>query len=46
MNMTENQDAFIKAWEAALDDLCSGALPLGGGVNLGHGRFHGKWEKL
>ncbi len=33
------------AFESALDDLCQGALPLGGNVNKGHGCFCGKWEK-
>lgn len=30
------------ALNAALDDLCDGMLPLGGGVNRGNGVFHGK----
>lgn len=35
----------LNAFECALDDLCSGALPLGGNVNKGHGCFNGSWEK-
>lgn len=35
----EAEDAFKKA----LDDLCRGLLPLGGGVNRGHGRFIGSF---
>lgn len=35
-----------KAFESALKDLCSGMLPLGGGVNRGHGVFNGILEKL
>lgn len=31
-----------EAFECALRDLCSGRLPLGGGVNRGHGAFYGK----
>ena len=37
------EDEDIKsAFKAALDDLCKGFLPLGGGVNRGHGIFNGK----
>ncbi len=35
----------IDAFEKALDDLCEGLLPLGGGVNRGHGRFSGSYTK-
>lgn len=36
------QDNTVKdAFECALRDLCSGRLPLGGGVNRGHGAFYG-----
>lgn len=39
---TAIQDNTIKdAFECALRDLCSGRLPLGGGVNRGHGAFYG-----
>lgn len=31
----------IKAFNAAMEDLCNGMLPLGGGVNKGHGIFNG-----
>lgn len=31
----------VAALEEALKDVCSGALPLGGGVNRGYGRFRG-----
>lgn len=34
-----------KAFESALDDICSGLLPLGGGVNRGNGCFKGSWTK-
>lgn len=33
------------AFEAALSDLTSGLLPLGGSVNKGHGIFTGTWSK-
>lgn len=40
-------DANIKnALEAAIKDLCSGALPLGGGVNRGHGVFTGNCPQI
>lgn len=32
------------ALEAALNDLCNGLLPLGGGVNRGNGIFTGSWK--
>lgn len=35
-----------RALTYALDDLCNGMLPLGGGVNRGHGIFKGKYETL
>ena len=39
------QDEPIKqSLELTLDDICSGMLPLGGGVMRGHGCFNGKWE--
>lgn len=34
-----------KAFERALDDICNGLLPLGGGVNRGNGCFKGSYEK-
>jgi CRISPR/Cas system CSM-associated protein Csm3 (group 7 of RAMP superfamily) len=33
----------MTAFHAALHDLTNGLLPLGGGVNRGHGRFHGTY---
>ncbi|MCH8555009.1 MAG: RAMP superfamily CRISPR-associated protein [Schleiferiaceae bacterium] len=33
----------MDAFHAALNDLTNGFLPLGGGVNRGHGRFHGTY---
>ncbi len=33
-----------EAFEKALDDLCHGMLPLGGGVNRGHGTFSGTFK--
>lgn len=39
--ITEN---VRKAFEAALDDLCNGLLPLGGGTNRGNGCFEGKYD--
>lgn len=36
---------YILAFEAALNDLISGNLPLGGGTMRGHGRFHGTMER-
>lgn len=39
------QDETVKeALECALRDLCSGRLPLGGGVNRGHGAFYGSLQ--
>ncbi len=34
-------DKLKEAFEAALDDICEGRLPLGGGVNRGNGIFMG-----
>lgn len=34
-----------KAFERALDDICNGLLPLGGGVNRGNGCFMGSYKK-
>ena len=40
------QDEDIRqAWESALEDICKGMLPLGGGVNRGHGVFKGSLTK-
>lgn len=39
------KDEDVKfAWEAALNDLCNGLLPLGGGNSRGHGLFTGKYS--
>jgi CRISPR/Cas system CSM-associated protein Csm3 (group 7 of RAMP superfamily) len=45
-----NKKAFAienikKAFESALSDICTGILPLGGGVMRGHGCFSGNWVK-
>lgn len=43
---TNNLDPdAIVAFEDALDDLCKGLLPLGGGSTRGHGRFTGTYKK-
>lgn len=34
-----------KAFEDTLNDICTGLLPLGGGVNRGNGCFKGNWTK-
>lgn len=41
----EKDRKIVKAFEAALTDLCKGYLPLGGGVNRGNGTFKGKLNK-
>ena len=38
----EDGPQYKKALECALEDLCDGLLPLGGGTNRGHGIFTGK----
>ena len=42
MDKTKVKEKALKAFNMALDDLCNGLLPLGGGVNRGHGIFNGK----
>lgn len=42
----ENDNNVRKAFEQALDDLCHGLLPLGGGVNRGNGIFTGSYTKM
>jgi len=37
----ESDDSIKPAFEQALDDICKGLLPLGGGVNRGNGIFTG-----
>lgn len=44
-NSGDDINRLIISFEAALDDLCKGMLPLGGGVNRGHGVFTGKYTK-
>ena len=41
----EKDGKIVKAFEAALTDLCRGYLALGGGVNRGNGTFKGKLNK-
>lgn len=38
-------EVCVKAFEATLDDICSGMLPLGGATTKGHGIFSGTWSK-
>lgn len=40
----DETEIVMKAFYAALDDLCNGMLPLGGGVNRGHGTFFGFYK--
>lgn len=40
----ESNQRVKEAFESALSDLCNGFLPLGGGINRGHGVFIGKME--
>lgn len=35
-----------KSFEMTLEDLTTGMLPLGGGVNRGHGCFTGEWKEI
>lgn len=44
LELEDKKDKILEAFECALKDLCEGYLPLGGGVNRGHGRFIGKYE--
>ena len=41
----EDFEMMLDAFEKALADLCGGNLPLGGGVNRGHGRFTRTYTK-
>lgn len=41
----ESFASYLKAFECALNDLCTGMLPLGGGTMRGHGCFSGKLFK-
>jgi CRISPR/Cas system CMR subunit Cmr4 (Cas7 group RAMP superfamily) len=40
------EEPYKKAFEATLNDICSGMLPLGGATTKGHGIFTGVLEKL
>lgn len=40
------EEVYVKAFEATLDDVCSGMLPLGGGATKGHGVFSGTWSRI
>ncbi len=39
------EEQYVKAFEATLDDVCSGMLALGGATTKGHGAFSGTWSK-
>jgi len=39
-------EVYVKAFEATLDDVCSGVLPLGGATTKGHGVFGGTWSRI
>lgn len=41
----QQPEEVLKALERALQDICNGMLPLGGGVNRGHGIFTGTLTK-
>ena len=45
VNMKEMDDDVVIAFEQTLDDICKGMLPLGGGINRGHGIFTGTIKK-
>lgn len=40
----EEGNIIEEAFKHALDDICDGLLPLGGGVNRGNGCFKGSWS--
>lgn len=40
------EQRYLKLLEKAFDDVVNGMLPLGYGVNKGHGVFLGKWEEV
>ena len=44
LDIEDNINKVLKAFACALKDLCTGKLPLGGGVNRGNGLFTGKLE--
>lgn len=39
-----NDEKIKESFEATLTDITNGMLPLGGGVNRGHGCFEGEWK--
>jgi CRISPR/Cas system CSM-associated protein Csm3 (group 7 of RAMP superfamily) len=41
-NVLESDESIKKAFINTLNDICTGMLPLGGGVNRGHGCFTGE----
>jgi CRISPR/Cas system CSM-associated protein Csm3 (group 7 of RAMP superfamily) len=41
----DKENKIKEAFESALNDICTGMLPLGGGVNRGNGIFNGKLIK-
>ncbi len=41
----EYSEGVVEALEKALEDICTGMLPLGGGVNRGNGCFRGYFKK-
>ena len=45
VKMKDMDDDVVIAFEQTLDDICKGMLPLGGGVNRGHGIFTGTIKK-
>lgn len=45
LQKAEYSKGVVEALESALTDICRGMLPLGGGVNRGHGYFNGELFK-
>ena len=45
LQKAEYSEGVVEALEKALMDICRGMLPLGGGVNRGHGYFNGELFK-
>ena len=45
VKMKDMDDDVVIAFEQTLDDICKGMLPLGGGINRGHGIFTGTIKK-
>jgi len=39
------EEVYVNAFEATLNDICNGMLPLGGATTKGHGIFSGTWSK-